>query len=320
MNKILKLAKKYYKQSHLSLLPFRDSNKILDNLNFLYDEKWENQNSYPYEILTYLLDCYYVLPERPDLASLFCWQAINHSYYEQQLGDSNLSNCTDKQGVQLVRKIILDEWNKRYKAVLEPYLLKLHIKIFHYVASYLLKGYAMESGNIIKKYWPSAYSTLIREIPMLKDILINSYGNDYNQIANPVVVENKVNLGIDTLNKEKSRTMTHSFAMELSRLVKGEKIEITCSDAARTKNKYCFTEKDRLSFVLFGVLYASRCNNFHGNVAARMNSVNSDKQTFEMYTDIFLTEYIILAIHMHSQGNLSDVALDKVKENVSLMI
>lgn len=51
-----------------------------------------------------------------------------------------------------------------------------------------------------------------------------------------------------------------------------------------------------------------------------MNSVNSNKKTFEMYTDIFLTEYIILAIHMHSQGNLSDVALDKVKKNVSLMI
>lgn len=320
MNKILKLAKKYYKQSHLSLFPFRDSNKILDNLNFLYDEKWENQNSYPYEILTYLLDCYYVLPERPDLASLFCWQAINHSYYEQQLGDSNLSNCTDKQGVQLVRKIILDEWNKRYKAVLEPYLLKLHIKIFHYVASYLLKGYAMESGNIIKKYWPSAYSTLIREIPMLKDILINSYGNDYNQIANPVAIGNKVNFGINNLNKAESRAITHSFAMDLSKLVKGEESKITCSDAARTKKKYSFTEKDRLSFVLFGVFYASRCNNFHGNVAARMNSVNANKQTFEMYTDIFLTEYIILAIHMHSQGNLSDVVLDKVQENVSLMI
>ena len=66
MNKILELAKKYSKQSHLRLLPFRDSNKILDNLNFLYDEKWESLNSYPYEILTYLFDCYYVLPERPD--------------------------------------------------------------------------------------------------------------------------------------------------------------------------------------------------------------------------------------------------------------
>ena len=161
---------------------------------------------------------------------------------------------------------------------------------------------------------------MIKEIPILLDILINSYGNDYNQIANPVVVENKVNLGIDNLNKERSREITHSFALELRKLVEGEEIEITFSDAARTKNKYSFTDKDRLSFVLFGVLYASRCNNFHGNVAARMNSVNANKQTFEMYTDIFLVEYIILAIHMHSQGNLSDVALDKVKKNASLMI
>lgn len=41
-----------------------------------------------------------------------------------------------------------------------------------------------------------------------------------------------------------------------------------------------------MSFVLFGVLYASRCNNFHGNVAARMNSINANKDTFKMYTDI----------------------------------
>ena len=49
-------------------------------------------------------------------------------------------------------------------------------------------------------------------------------------------------------------------------------------------------------------------------------SINANKDTFEMYTDIFLTEYIILAIHMHSQGILSDAALDKVKKNVELMI
>lgn len=31
-----------------------------------------------------------------------------------------------------------------------------------------------------------------------------------------------------------------------------------------------------------------------------------------MYTDMFLTEYIILAIHLNSQGALSDVVLNKV--------
>ena len=81
-----------------------------------------------------------------------------------------------------------------------------------------------------------------------------------------------------------------------------------------------FTEVERMSFVLFGILYASRCNNFHGNVAARMNSINANKDTFKMYTDMFLTEYIILAIHLNSQGALSDVVLNKVKKNANLMI
>ena len=88
----------------------------------------------------------------------------------------------------------------------------------------------------------------------------------------------------------------------------------------RTKKKYKFTDEERLSFVLFGILYASRCNNFHGNVAARMNSINANKDTFKMYTDMFLTEYIILAIHLNSQGALPDMVLNKVKENANLMV
>lgn len=48
--------------------------------------------------------------------------------------------------------------------------------------------------------------------------------------------------------------------------------------------------------------------------------IRADKKTFKMYTDIFLLEYIVLAIHMNSQGNLSDTALDKVKDNANLMI
>ena len=66
--------------------------------------------------------------------------------------------------------------------------------------------------------------------------------------------------------------------------------------------------------------FANWCNNFHGNVAARMNSINANKDTFKMYTDMFLTEYIVLAIHLNSQGALSDVVLNKVKKNANLMI
>jgi nucleoside-diphosphate-sugar epimerase len=118
----------------------------------------------------------------------------------------------------------------------------------------------------------------------------------------------------------KSRAITHSFGIKLKALMLGEEVEITFCDVQATKKIYKFTEVERMSFVLFGILYASRCNNFHGNVAARMNSINANKDTFKMYTDMFLTEYIILAIHLNSQGVLSDVVLNKVKENADLMI
>ena len=84
--------------------------------------------------------------------------------------------------------------------------------------------------------------------------------------------------------------------------------------------QYVFDEQNKLTFVLFGIIYASRRNNFHGNVAARMNSINANVDTFKMYTDIFLLEYIILAIHMNSRGEVSDAVLDMAKDNVKLML
>ena len=320
MDDILKLAKNYLKECHLNLLPCGDNN-ILENIHFLYDENWENQGtSYPYEILTYLFDSYYVLPQRPDLAALFCWQAINHSYYVQQLSDNSVGFCLDTKGVEFVRGAILANWNNKYKAILEPFLERLPDKTFHYVASYMLKGYAMEKNEIAEKYRASSYKSLKGKISPLSEILDNAYGKSYCQISNPTLIGNTVDLGISDANKGKSRAITHSFGIKLRALMLGEEAEITFCDAQGTKKKYKFTDEERFSFVLFGILYASRCNNFHGNVAARMNSINANRDTFRMYTDMFLTEYIILAIHLNSQGYLSDMVLNNVKQNADLMI
>ena len=320
MDDILRLAKNYSKECHLNLLPCGDNN-ILENIHFLYDENWENQGaSYPYEILTYLFDSYYVLPQRPDLAALFCWQAINHSYYVQQLSDNRVGFCLDTKGVEFVRGAILANWNNKYKAILESFLERLPDKTFHYVASYMLKGYAMEKNGIAEKYRASSYKSLKGKISLLSEILDNAYGKSYCQISNPTLIGNTVDLGISDANKGKSRAITHSFGIKLRALMLGEEVEIRFCDAQGTKKKYKFTDKERLSFVLFGILYASRCNNFHGNVAARMNSINANRDTFRMCTDMFLTEHIILAIHMNSQGELSDMALNEVGKNVNLML
>ena len=68
------------------------------------------------------------------------WQAINHSYYVQQLSDNNVGFCQDTKGIELIRDAILGDWNNKYKAILEPFLKRMPDKTFHYVASYMLKG------------------------------------------------------------------------------------------------------------------------------------------------------------------------------------
>lgn len=108
--------KKYSKSNHINELKLYNVN-ILEKLNFIYDQVWENQGkNYPYEILTQLLDSYYVLPLRPDLASLFCWQAINHSYNAQQLKDVSKTKCTDFQGIELIQKLFLQIGTKNIES------------------------------------------------------------------------------------------------------------------------------------------------------------------------------------------------------------
>ena len=61
MDDILKLAKDYSKKRHLDLLP-HGNNNILENLDFIYDENWENQGvpypKYPIAMKFFVLMIY----------------------------------------------------------------------------------------------------------------------------------------------------------------------------------------------------------------------------------------------------------------------
>ena len=50
-----------------------------------------------------------------------------------------------------------------------------------------------------------------------------------------------------------------------------------------------------------------------------MNSINANIDTYNMYMDMYLVEYIILAICMNDLSILSDDALDRVEKNVNIM-
>ncbi len=86
-----------------------------------------------------------------------------------------------------------------------------------------------------------------------------------------------------------------------------------------TQRTINFSDEDKIKFVLFCILYASRWNNFYANVASKLNSIYANKESFTMYTNIFLLEYITLAISLNEQNILYDRSLLKIKKNERLI-
>lgn len=316
MKNSLKLIKRYDKSTHISRIHVQRN--ILDSLEFIHEPNWDiNPDSAPYEIITQLTDCYYCLPERPDLASLFCWQAINNSYNQYLLADPSTQRLQDTKGIiELISHIHGNA--TKYLPYLMPYYMNITDKTYRYVASYILKGYAIDQSGFSEKYLSSSYVTFKKKFPAIFQIVANSYGYAYHSITSATLIGNRVLLNIN--DSDKSRKIIHSFSLKLRELIENWTTEIDEKYPTSTRQTINFSDEDKITFVLFSILYASRCNNFHGNVASRLNSIYANQESFTMYTNIFLLEYITLAISLNEQNILSDSSLSKLKANESLII
>ena len=313
---ILKLAKTYSKANHEEHL-FTDGN-IMNQLTLIYDNNWENNSQlFPYEVITQLLDCYYALPYRPDLASLFCWQSINYCYNQYLISDPTINRLLDTNGIQKAINQIHSNYNK-YKEYLSPYLTNISDKTFIYIASYILKGYAIEKAGFCDKYINSSYFTFKKRFSQFYTVISNSYGYSYSCLCSPSLNGCKVDLNIT--DADKSRKIVHSLSLKIKKLIEKQKTNIECKIPTSMNIDVCFSDEEIITFLMFNLLYASRCNNFHGNVASRLNSIYANIDSFKMYTNIFLTEYMVLAILLNNQNILSDDNLQKLKLNANLLL
>ena len=93
----------------------------------------------------------------------------------------------------------------------------------------------------------------------------------------------------------------------------------------KRKKVYFITVVIGFAICMVGVIFGSRLV-FQRTCERRttpwsdLGTADDDEYRILIDTDMFLTEYIILAIHLNSQGALSDVVLNKVKKNANLMI
>lgn len=310
----LLLAKRYSRNQHIECIPQQESN-LPDALEYIYNPAWEeNADDAPYEIITQIMDCYYCLPERPDLATLFCWQALNHSYNEFLLGDSEVNNLTDKAGIDKLIDGIVAHYEE-YEEYLVPYLNALPDKAYRYVSSYLLKGCVFERAGKSPKYTTQSYRNFKKDYPELFDIIAKTFGDILFKASHVDVKNNQARTFAD---KDKSRKLVRELAVRLRKLVENKKAEFLMED--KSIQEIQFSNRDAIALVIRYILYASRCSNFHGNVASRLNSDNAEEKTYEMYNNLFLIEYMLLAISLHMQGYLSNECLERLKANKDLLL
>ncbi|UPK45479.1 hypothetical protein [Paenibacillus pabuli] len=320
MKTILNIIENYTKDKHEKTFLKHSTSHVSWSVKSIFNNLWKNEENgnVPYELITHILDSYYHVPHRPDLAFNFCWQAINNSYNELIIHDSSKKRLLDSVGIKLLISKISANYDAKYKLLLEPYFEKVPKKLYNYVASFLLKGYAIESAGFDDKFNNSAYGTFCNNNSDLAKLIKDTYGESYKKLTGPTLEGTKVSMNIDESNKHKAHDITRSLASKLELLMKSE--VVTFSDSTKTTNKkYSFSTEERIRFAILSILYASRCNNFHGNVAARLNSIYADSNTYKSYKYMYLLGHMVLAVSMNINGYLEDSDLHTLSVNTEFL-
>lgn len=321
MDNLLSVLKDYKESKHLEIIASKIKKEyLICNMVSIYNNKWELPECprVPYEIITHILDSYSHIPYRPDLSFIFCWQGINNSYNELILKDSSKNILQDTTGLELLINEISNNYEEKYKVLIDAYIDKMPKKTGKYIANYILKGYVIEENGFSPKFNKSSYKTFCKKFPDLSSSIKQSYGLSYKSICNPSIIDDKISLNISNYDKNKSIKIIHSLSNKILELIKTKSVEFKSSDKTNTFN-HTLSNKELIQLILFSILYSSRCNNFHGNVASRLNTIYLNEDTYKYHKYIFLLAHNILAIALHINGYIEYNDLLKLKENENLL-
>ncbi|MEB4869028.1 hypothetical protein P8831_09900 [Priestia megaterium] len=351
MDKRLELLKNYNKIEHLNGLYENKANDYvsLKDIKKINNQKWAKNPNYPYVTVTHLLDSYYCLPERPDMAFTFLWKSINSVYNKHYLveagegqsiggnkidgreGDGkklylmieSISNCLNNSFIYEGNTFIIRD-------LIDSYVAKMPIKTLRFVANYVLKGLAIDNklnydgpnANLMKIHLSSQYTTFKSSFNDLISIIRDTYGQSYLEICFLKSNIHNSQIDVDTSDRDKSRRLVHSLAEMLKELL--TKKQATFKDTAdeEEEDKYTFTFKndnDYLKFVFNCILYAMRNTSFHGNVASRFNSKTFDKEAITSSTYVYLLGHLFLTLCLYINNELTTQELALNLENLKLI-
>ncbi|PHD44851.1 hypothetical protein COF67_25375 [Bacillus toyonensis] len=343
MENKLDLLKDYSRDKHITHLNTKNAVGVLlttSKLKRIYSKSWENEhwlleNKVPYESLTYLLDAYYCLPRRPDMGFAFLWMSINSTYKKALLRNPiekypTDDNCIAEMLTELEKKL-QDKVQYRGKdytilQIIEMHVEKMPLKVYRFIANYILKGIVIDSLSFPSKYQFSSYKTLKKHFKDIHAKIANTYADGFKNICNPVISNDllEVDLQIDENDdkkKEKSRTIPTSLSKKLRELVKSRSSKIYSekfSEQDKEKQEPLETltldnDFDYLNFIFRIVIYSIRNNSFHGSIASRLNSDNAGGSSVNASNYVFILGHLFLTLFMYCIGELE---LDDLKINL----
>lgn len=187
----------------------------------------------------------------------------------------------------------------KYENLLKPFYENMPLKTCRFVASYILKGIALEDANLSPKYISSSYHSFKKRFNNFYDKIRKSYGEKYKMICNVSECNAKITFGIT--DKKASKELIKSLAKKIQILIKTDMTSFTKFDSSESY-EVNFNNKNKIEFLLFSILYATRCNNFHGNVSSRLRSQFANKETYFSNKYIFVLAHIFLVIALNING------------------
>ena len=327
----INLLKSYDKNKHLEITSNSNIEKI--NLHYLFSEKWNQEENIPYIVQTHLLDSYYCLPERPDMAFTFLWKSINSSYNELYITKkpNEEKRLSDTIAIEMLNSMIVDNFDSKIndeitvELLLKKYISKIPLKLTKFISNYLLKNYVLEKKYSTKrhvKYISSSFNTFKSKFPKIYNAIIDTYGSAYEKITNPEIDNHgNISLNIKKEDEQKSREITHSLAITIKELLIKRQVNIDNS-ATESFTLDLTNNLDYIKFITLNLVYAIRNNTIHGKIASRLNSKTKNKESYFSSVYLYLLGYMILSISLYELDYINatdlEVNLKNFNDNIDI--
>ncbi|UZE20209.1 hypothetical protein LOY70_11630 [Pseudomonas sp. B21-054] len=349
LDKLHKLVTAYTIEAHEEKLLPNDHPALAWFTQFKYLDpvSWAlNPNKIPYVATTALIDSYSCLPRRPDMAFTYLWTATNSCYNDlymklsvtaESLGDSK---AIEKSLVEINKfmqsQIALPAETPLAADFSTPHAITLDFvnclpdKTLHFVASYILKGMAIEKHNeratqktdeIRKIHISSSYKSFKNKFPAMFNHFYWTYGEAYSSLCTITEMPDKTDVSFGITDNEKSRKITHALGKEIKKILITIPMIEQFDDLGKVTIKVPALTSDaqRLECLVFCFLYAARNNSAHGNVASRVNSIFSDSKSIVAATWMFLFGYFYLSLILLCLGSIGPDDLSIHSANAALI-